>query len=650
MAKLIALPDGSTGSFPDDMEDEAITAVLRKQFPPKEPSKYEAMSTAEKVLEGAKGALRRVVRPMVPSVDGGMLGGVDPSQMDVEGAYYKQHKNELGTAGAVGDVSADLAASLAPVGAANRAAGVLTKTMSGLAGKSLRVAGDVGANAGYAALTADPGERESAALAGGAGAAGGRVLTRALGGLARPFVSKEAQALIDAGVRPTPGQLFGDGPIGSAIRGIEDSATSIPLVGSVIKYARGRSIGEYGNAEINAALKPLGVTVKGSGAEAVEQASKAVSDAYDRVLLQTFIQPKNVRAALAKATASIDGIPLITDEQKGAILKYVAQKVTPAISEATQRGGPITGDVAKGIDSEIGFLARKNSASANPADHPLGEALYQLQASLRDTVEGVTPEAVKVLGAARSAYRNLLPVVSAADKSASGQFTPRQLNRASGQYNQRPSALNLAGQNVLPSTVPDSGTAGRALLGAAAAGGISLGGPAAGAGIAAALYSGPGMSLFVNGLRGVVPDKIISQIASLPPAGQRTALQQLAAQLPEVGNRLQELVPQVARALATQSDATQEAQPTHRVAGNSMPFAGVPSHKLSQEQLRTRQQWMADEADRLIGARRSTVRPKVPVSIAKDDGSAAERASADAMAAELAARLAARDREAPRGF
>jgi hypothetical protein len=132
-------------------------------------------------------------------------------------------------------------------------------------------------------------------------------------------------------------------------------------VGSVIKYARGRSISEYGNAEINAALKPLGVTVKGSGSEAVEQASKAVSDTYDRVLPQTFIQPQNVKAALAKATASIDGIPLITDEQKGAIMKYAAQKIMPAISEATQRGGPISGDVATRSYRPEGRLCRQKS-------------------------------------------------------------------------------------------------------------------------------------------------------------------------------------------------------------------------------------------------------------------------------------------------
>lgn len=564
MAKLIALPDGSTGSFPDDMDDDAITAVLRNQFPPKEsaPNPAEGMSATERFMTGVGGSAARLRDKIFPP--GSPIDALTMSQTGDNGrarkadlATYESNKDALGTAGKVGEITGEVAATAVPIGRAASLGGkVLAKTL----GRMAPATADIGANAGYAAGTAEPDERGSAALLGGAGAAGGRVLTRTLGGLARPFVSKEAQALIDAGVRPTPGQLFGDGPIGSAIRGIEDSATSIPLVGSVIKYARGRSIGEYGNAEINAALKPLGVTVKGSGAEAVEQASRVVSDAYDRVLPQTFIQPNKVKTALSSALVSIDKIPLITDEQKGAIMKYAAQKIMPAISEAAQRGGPISGDVAKGIDSEIGFLARKNSASMNPADHSLGEALYQLQASLRDTVEGVTPEAVKVLGAARSAYRNLLPVVSAADKSVTGQFTPRQLNRASGQYNQTPGALNRAGQSVLPNTVPDSGTAGRALLGAAAAGGLSLGGPAAGATLAAALYSGPGMSFLVNGLRGVVPDKVISHIASLPPAGQRTALEQLAAQIPAVGDRLKELVPQVARAMATQNPSTQEAQ------------------------------------------------------------------------------------------
>lgn len=557
MAKLIALPDGSTGSFPDDMDDGAITAVLRKQFPPKEtaPNPAEGMSATERFITGVGGSAARLRDKVFPP--GSPIDAMTFSQTGDNGrarrddlATYEANKEALGTAGKVGEIAGEVAATAIPIG---RVASLGGKVLTRSLGRMAPATADIAANAGYSAATAEPGERGTAALAGGVGAAGGRVLTRALGGLARPLVSKDAQALIDAGVRPTPGQLFGDGPIGTAVRSLEDSATSIPLVGSVIKHARGRSISEYGNAEINAALKPLGVVVKGSGAEAVEQASKLVSDTYDRVLPQTFIEPGSVKAALAKATASIEGIPLLTDEQKGALIKYAAQKIMPAVSEAANRGGPIAGDVAKGIDSEIGFLARKNSGSPNPADHPLGEALYELQASLRETVQGSTPEATKLLGAARTAYRNLLPVISAADRTAPGQFTPRQLNRAAGQFDQTPGALNRAGQNVLPSTVPDSGTAGRALLGLAMAGG-TLGGYATPAAIAAAFYSGPGMRLLVNGIRTDLAPNVYESIMKMAPREQAEWLGKFAQQHPQFQARAAEVgkqvVSQIARSLA----------------------------------------------------------------------------------------------------
>lgn len=87
---------------------------------------------------------------------------------------------------------------------------------------------------------------------------------------------------------------------------------------------------------------------------------------------------------------------------------------------------------------------------------------------------------------------------------------------------------------------------------------------------------------------------------------------------------------------------------------NSMPFAGRPHYELSPEQLRQRQQWMADEANRLIEARRSTVRPNPPATITGQTGSpsatlGSQDESQDAIAAQLIARLAQRDGN-PRGF
>lgn len=591
----VELPNGSIGEFPDTMDDAAIASVLRKQFPaktysdaPGENYSNEGRSrpaTLRQTLENqfaggfaekmggvvrdvAVGA-RKGVRDMVDSLDKEVVAGVaspvpsdHPVARDAR-AYVSPESVEnnkayaaAGPAAGLGRVLPEMALTAVPIAGASAklaqgARVVLPKALRGLSG----LIGDVGANAGYAAATASPGEAGDAAKWGAAGAVGGRFLARTLGGLARPFVSKDAKALIDSGVRPTPGQLFGDGPLGSTIRGLEDSATSIPLVGSVIKSARARSISEYGNAEINAALKPLGVTVNGSGAEAVEQAQRAVSATYDKVLPQTVIRPQNVSAAVAKVLPDIDSIPLLTTEQGGLVRQYVARKIAPTVQEATQRGAPISGEIANRIDGEIGHYARQYSGSPNPSDHPLGEAFYALQASLRDTVEGATPEATKVLTAARTAYRNLLPVISAADKTAPGQFTPRQFNRAAGQFDQTPSPLNRAGQNVLPSTVPDSGTAGRSLLGLAMASG-AVSSYAAPAALAAAFYSGPGMRLLVNGLRTKMAPDLYATIVKLAPDKQAALLTKMAQTNPQleaqVAEAAKQVVAQIGRSMAVQ--------------------------------------------------------------------------------------------------
>ncbi|KIQ20550.1 hypothetical protein RT97_28280 [Variovorax paradoxus] len=592
----VELPNGSIGEFPDSMDDAAIASVLRKQFPaktytdaPGENYSNEGRSqapTLRQTLENqfaggfaeklggvvrdvAVGA-RKGVRDMVDSLDKEVVAGpaspvpsdhpvardarayVSPESLEANKAY-----GAAGPAAGVGRVLPELALTAVPIAGASAklaqgARMALPKALQGLSG----LIGDVGANAGYAAATAAPGEAADAAKWGAAGAVGGRVLGRAIG-LGKSLISKDAQALVDAGVRPTPGQLFGDGPIGSTVRRLEDAATSLPLVGDALKYARNRSLSEYGNAEINAALRPLGVAVKGSGADAVEQAQRIISSTYDKVLPQTVIRPQIVKQALVKALDDIDNIPLLTTEQGGLIRRYVSGKILPTAQEATQRGGAIPGEIANRIDGEIGHYAREFTKSQNPSDHSLGEAFYALQSALRETVEGLTPEATKTLGQARTAYRHLLPIVSAADKTASGQFTPRQLNRGASKFDQAPSALNRAGQNVLPSTIPDSGTAGRALWALAiGGGGAALAGHAAPAAVAAALYSSAGVGLMVKGLRGDLAPGVYNVLIDMAPHKQAEWLVKFAQQHPQFKDRIsevgQQLVSQIGRAMAAQ--------------------------------------------------------------------------------------------------
>lgn len=404
-----------------------------------------------------------------------------------------------------GGMVPELAATGAPIAGAGRmVASVLPKALGRLA----PAAGDIAVNSAYEAGKAmHKGEDVGRAAAyGAAGAAGGRLLARTLGGIAKPFISQEARALMDAGVTPTPGQLFGDGPVGSTIRGIEDKATSLPIAGDLIQHARGRGVREFGNAEINKALAPIGVKVGGAGQDAIEQASRAVSDAYDRALPNIYVDPKAVVQVLPEAMKTIEKIPLLTVQQQAQVVKYVADKITPTVREAAERGTTVSGDVAKQIDSEIGYLARKYTSSINPSDHPFGDAMYVLQGYMRDSLKGQTSEAVQQLAAANRAFAGMVPIVRAADKAAAkgGVFTPNQLDRAARANNRSATDLTRAGQAVLSSNVPDSGSAGRLLMGGALGGAFpSMALPPSL--MVAMLYSKVGTRGLVDGLGVVIP-------------------------------------------------------------------------------------------------------------------------------------------------
>ncbi|MDM0103743.1 hypothetical protein QTH97_02275 [Variovorax sp. J22R24] len=522
----------------------------------------EGMSTTEKVLTGIGGGLSKMRDQIFPpgnpinSLSMGTLGRDDTRERRDNLATYEANKADLGTAGAIGEAIPEVVATAAPISRAGTLiskAPVLARTLGRLA----PAAGDIAANAGYAAATADEGNRGTSAMVGGAGAAGGRLLTRALGGVAKPFVSKDAQTLIDAGVTPTPGQLFGDNLPGRVVRATEDKAMSIPLAGDLIRNARTRSMEQYNNVEINRALAPLGKKVRGSGEDTIESAQRAISDAYDLALPQMFLTPAKATQALQATDAALKDIPLLTVEQEGKLIQYVARKIQPQL----QSGKPIDGKTWKAIDAEIGHQAREFSTAADPSAHSLGEAFYALQQSWRDGLEATTPAAKSLLKEANSSYRQLLPSVKAADRAMGqgGRFTPLQFNRAAQKFGQDGSELNTAARRVLPASIPDSGTAGRALLGAGVIGGAAtagaLGHTAGAAALTAVLYSRPGINFLLDGLGAAIPKSVSDALRALPPA---QALERLATQYPHLQPMAQSVVSQLARQMATQSQGEQQ--------------------------------------------------------------------------------------------
>lgn len=423
-------------------------------------------------------------------------------------------------------------------GAVAKTGEAIARVLPKALGRYAPAAGDIAANAAYEAGKAahTGGDVGTSAAYGAGGAAGGRVLARTLGGM-KPLLSQEAQALADAGVLPTPGQMLG--PAG---RFVEDAASVLPGVGHVIDRSRNRALGEYAGAEVNRAIAPLGVTVSGKTTEdAVAAASKVIDDTYERVKPQTFIPAQAVKRAAGAAQREIRDIPLLTEQQERLLSRYYNAKIAPQIAQAERAGGNVDGNVAKAIDAEIGALGRKFSNASDPSHHPLGKAFYTLQANLRDALEATTPEAKKALEAANAAYRNMLDVKEASTRAVAsrGRFSPTQMRQVAGES---ASNLNTAARDTLTAPIRNA-TLPRM---AAGAGGIGLGGTAAlvaGTGLSALLYSRPALNFIVNGLamsprvapsvaaklRGVTPERAAQLIESI--AAESPSFAQAVAQL-----------------------------------------------------------------------------------------------------------------------
>ncbi len=345
----------------------------------------------------------------------------------------------------------------------------------------LQSAGDVLANAAW----------------GGVGGAAGAAIGAGIGRIVSPKAASDPllQVLRESGVNPTVGQS-----IGGWANKLEQQATSLPIVGSAISAARSRATGEFNLATINKALEPIGATVDKIGSDGVAQAGDKLSAAYNDVLEQ------------------IQGV---TYDQKFtqdlAQLSQYAKSLTPDMAarfqkviknEFTHRLSPVDGMDAvtlKTAVSKIGKIASNYSGSGDASQRELGGALTQLKSMIDDQIERSYPDLAPKLKAIDQGWATLVRVEGAAKKAANsdGVFTPGQLlqsiREADGSVRKRAISRGQgmmqdwaqAGQRVLGNTVPDSGTAGRAMWGAT--GYLAAGHPLMipGMGIGSAMYSRP---------------------------------------------------------------------------------------------------------------------------------------------------------------
>jgi hypothetical protein len=180
-------------------------------------------------------------------------------------------------------------------------------------------------------------------------------------------------------------------------------------------------------------------------------------------------------------------------------------------------------------------IANLRGPGASPQDRELADALDGVRGAIFDSAGRTSPDAVDAYQAYKKSYSLLSRVEDAAKKADDGVFTANQFKTAVGRLGYGTSRKNLAtgsapfqelsnaASTVLPSKIPDSGTAGRnvvaGMLGMHGAG-AALGGTAGyaeggqtgaltgalvGAGLGSAAFSRPALRAVQNTLAGSRP-------------------------------------------------------------------------------------------------------------------------------------------------
>lgn len=329
---------------------------------------------------------------------------------------------------------------------------------------------------------------KGAALGAGAGLVGGAIGERAMGGagrIARGVRDANAGYLRGQGVPLTVGQLVANsGRLGATVKNVEDALTSVPGVSSIVNARRTEGLGAFNEAAMRQAGAPAGIPVTASGSQGMEQLRQGIGPAYDNALGGAQIDANDPAflAGVADLVNASNAIPPVGGTREAAAAA-IENRIGGATDDAT---GMMSGRGFQEAYRGLGRTARERAGG--DYGHEVGQVMRQGQNVLADALDAQNPGALEAFRNANAVNRNANVIAQALDKAknqGNELFTPAQINTADAMSTRRlegPMAsaagdrpffdLARAGQEVLPSRLPDSGTATRGLIGAGLLGGF----------------------------------------------------------------------------------------------------------------------------------------------------------------------------------
>lgn len=326
---------------------------------------------------------------------------------------------------------------------------------------------------------------------------GGGALGRAL----RPELDPTAKALMQQGVRMTPGQA-----LGGVVESLEEVGAGTPGIKSLINPARMSALKSFDFAAFDKALAPIGEKVPRTGTvrDALTFTRDRLGAEYDRIYPAMSLAynktMENQMVGIVNRYAN-----KLPDAQKD----FFNKRVEAVMSELS--GGPISGARIKALRQDLrnDALAFKN---AQGAEGLLYEPLRKLDESVGLSLQNQNRKLAKDLRKTDEGYSKFVAIETAVPvgSGVEGIFSPAQLAQsaaradtsirkgASRRGETELGAFAQQGIERLGSKTPDSGTAGRlAAMGLMTGAAGAVNPLAAGlTGLASLAYTDPAMNAF----------------------------------------------------------------------------------------------------------------------------------------------------------
>lgn len=341
------------------------------------------------------------------------------------------------------------------------------------------LAGDAAFGSAFGAGEDNDNRLGGAALGAVAGAGGGAIGRGAMGAVGRAVggVQGPARDLYQQGIRLTPGQIGeginqstpGGSTFGRFLKGREDRLSGYSGIGDAIGGAQTRGVQDFNRAAFREGVREV---PPGLGEEAVDYANDVVvPGAYGRALdSQQFTPDQQFTQGLSARMGEAQGLPALGEQTQYQLQRSIA----PFIDETDT----ISGRNMQKMTQELQRRGARLDRSAD-ADGPDAASIL---AAARDDIGGMVerqaPGVMDDFREANTIFRNTKILEDAVGRgmNTDGLFTPAQLGMAAKQnakkYGGRYASqdrpfydLQRAAQNILPSKVPDSGTAGREAAG-----------------------------------------------------------------------------------------------------------------------------------------------------------------------------------------